>query len=331
MHAAGHEQIVVAPTARGKYRRAESVLNFGRCGVLVSRWETTMSVELTRATPDHAPALGKIFWDAFEGISKRHGFPMDVPDLHVANMLMTSITTRPDYYGVSAIENGRIVGCNFAQLSDAVSGVGPICIDPAAQSRGIGRKLMGHIVEWSLKNHGPMVRLMQDSFNMTSLSLYTSLGFTVQEPMVLMEVQPAASGDGAIRPLAAVDIMQADDLTRRIYKVSRRNELAMMIQEGPAAGATPHGSFRHGELEAFLIPGFLGFGVGKSDSGLLALAQHIASVSPPHAHRLFVPARRGDMDRDALKRGFKSLKVMQLMSIGPFETPEGAWCSSVAY
>jgi hypothetical protein len=104
-----------------------------------------------------------------------------------------------------------------------------------------------------------------------------------------------------------------------------------MIQDGPMAETIPHGSFRHGQLEAFMIPGFLGFGVGTSDSRLLSLAQQIAAVSPPHTHRLFVPARRGDQYRDALKRGFKSLKVMQLMSIGPYESPEGAWCSSVAY
>src|SRR5688572_21109510 len=101
-----------------------------------------MPVELARATPEHAPALGKIFYDAFEGISKRHGFPMDVPNLEVANMLMDSITRRPGYYGVSAIVDGKIVGCNFTMVSDAVSGVGPICIDPKEQSHGIGRQLM---------------------------------------------------------------------------------------------------------------------------------------------------------------------------------------------
>jgi GNAT superfamily N-acetyltransferase len=293
-----------------------------------------MSVELIRATPEHAPALGKIFWDAFEGISRRHGFPMDVPNLEVANSLMTAVTSRPDFYGVCAVENGTIVGCNFTQLSDAVSGVGPICIDPGAQSRGIGRKLMTHVVEWSLKNHGPMVRLMQDSFNMTSLSMYTSIGFTVQEPMVLMEVTPDSaptSGDVTVRPLTALDVMPADDLCRRIYKVSRRNELEGMIQAGPAAGTVPHGSFRRGELEAFMIPGFLGFGVGTSDDALLLLAQKIAATSEPHTHRLFLPARRGDLYRNALRRGFKSLKVMQLMAIGPYENPENAWCSSVAY
>jgi hypothetical protein len=125
--------------------------------------------------------------------------------------------------------------------------------------------------------------------------------------------------------------MQADDLCRRIYKVSRRNEIALMIQDGPAGGMTPHGRFVDGELKALLIPGFIGFGVGETDDDLLTLAQQIALTSPPHTHRLFVPARRGDMLRNALNRKFKALKVMQLMSIGPYESPTGAWCSSVIY
>jgi GNAT superfamily N-acetyltransferase len=293
--------------------------------------EVFMAVELIRAVPEHALALGKIFWDAFEGISTAHGFPMDVPNLEVANMFMGSITSRPDYYGVVAVEGGKIIGCNFTLLADGVSGVGPICIDPKSQSRGTGRLLMKHIVDYSLEKHGPMVRLLQDSFNMTSLSLYTSLGFTVQEPMVLMETVPAGSADGAVRALVAEDVAECDALCQKIYRVSRKNELGVMIEFGPMAEAVPVGKFVGGKLAAFLIPGFVGFGVGESDGDLLDCAQQAARVSPEHNRRMFVPARRGEMMREALRRGFRSLKVMNLMSIGRYEGPVGSWSSSVIY
>jgi GNAT superfamily N-acetyltransferase len=290
-----------------------------------------MAIELVRARPEHAPALGRIFFDAFEGIAAAHGFPMDVPDVGVANQLMDSLTHRPDYYGVVAMVDGLIAGCNFTQLSDAVSGVGPICIDPKFQSRGTGRKLMAHIVEYSLKAHGPMVRLLQDTFNMASLSLYASLGFTVQEPMLLMRVEPANAADGSMRPLVPADVEACDELCRAIYRVSRKNELVMMIRHGPEATAIPLGLFKNGAVTGFLIPGFLGFGVAETDADILDLAQQAALQSPPHVHRLFVPSRRGELLRSALKRGFKSLKLMSLMSIGPYESPSGPWCSSVIY
>src|SRR5690242_16339448 len=106
-----------------------------------------MSLELIPVKPDQAPELARIIFDAFHAINARHNFPDDIPDLATATMLTNLLTTRPDFYGVAATLEGKIVGCNFAQLSDPVAGVGPICVDPAAQARGIGKQLMTHVVQ----------------------------------------------------------------------------------------------------------------------------------------------------------------------------------------
>ena len=91
-----------------------------------------------------------------------------------------------------------------------------------------------------------MVRLVQESFNMASLSLYTSIGFTVVEPLVLMETIPADRADASVRPLVAGDLAECDALCKRILKVSRKNELAVMIEHGPTSGFVPHGRFKAG-------------------------------------------------------------------------------------
>jgi hypothetical protein len=252
----------------------------------------------------------------------------------LVGMLMGMLISRPDFYGIAAIDSSApqtILGLNFVQISDPVGGVGPICVDPQRQSKGLGKMLMKHIVDWSLANHGPMVRLLQDSFNMASLSLYTSLGYTVQEPIVLMSVAPANHADASVRPLAPSDVAACDELCRKVYKVSRKNELAVTIQQGPSMGCVPQGRFSAGRVRGFIIPGFFGFSVAESNEDLLTIAQQAARVSPPSLHRILLPPRNGEMFREALRQGFKSIKLMSLMAIGPYDSPAGAWTPSIAY
>jgi len=295
-----------------------------------------MSIELIRPEPEHVPELARICFEAFKGISDAHHFPYDIPSVEVAGMLVGAIMARPDFYGVVAVETsgaGRpeILGFNFVQTSDAVGGVGPLCVDPRRQSRGVGKLLMRHINDWSLKNHGPMMRLMQDTFNTTSLSLYTSLGYTVQEPVVLMSVAPAAAADATVRPLTGGDLDAAGALCEAIYKVSRRNELAGMIAGGPQMGSVPQGRFVGGTMVAHLIPGFFGYCVARTNGDFLDMVQQAARTSPPPLHKVFVPARNGELFRGALGRGFKTIKMMSLMTMGPYESPTGAWAPSVTY
>jgi GNAT superfamily N-acetyltransferase len=288
-----------------------------------------MAIDLIRATPEHADAVARIFFDAFEDIATRHGFASDIYSREMAAGAGIAFCSRPDMYGIVAIEDKQVVGFNFVQLTDAVAGVGPICVDPKRQSKGLGRRLMQHIVDYSLANHGPQVRLYQEGFNMISLSLYTAIGFDVTEPVVLMSVPPTT--DPTVRPLTPADIEAADALCLATQKVSRRNELGMMIQVGPGMGVVPHGRFAGDKLTAFVVPGFFGFGSGESADDLITTARVAIAGLPQPLQKMFLPTRNGLLYRTALQHGFRALKVGQLMAIGPFEQPTGFWAPSVAY
>lgn len=295
-----------------------------------------MALEIVRAKAEHAGEIARIIFEAFKGIQDHHRFPLDIPGMDVATKMTEMLVHRPDFYGVAAIFDGKIVGSNFMQISDPVSGVGPITVDPSCQARGIGRALMRTIVDWSLQNHGPMVRLMQDTYNMASLSLYTSIGFTVVEPVVLMEVKPADRVDATVRPLLAGDVKACDELCTRVMKVSRKNELAFMIEHGGKTGFIPHGRFKDGKVVAYVIPGFLGHGAGESAGDFLATVTQAARNVPPPAHRVFIPVRNGELLRQALNMKMRSIKLMSLMALGPYPEPlapaTGAvWAPSIAY
>jgi GNAT superfamily N-acetyltransferase len=293
-----------------------------------------MAIQITRALPEHVSAVAKIMYEAFDDVARCHGFTSEIYSPEMAAMAAGAFVSRPDMWGVVAIddETGQVIGHNFVQLSDAVAGVGPICVAPAVQARGIGRRLMDAVVGHALKEHGPMVRLVQEGFNMRSLSLYASLGFDVVEPLALMSVPPMPAAEAPqVRPLSPVDVAVADALCRGTQRVSRKNEIASMIEHGPAMGCVPHGCFRDGGLTAFAVPGFFGFGAAENVEDLLTTLAVAVGPMPPELQRFLLPTRQATLFREALRRGFKSVKVLQLMAMGPYEPPTGTWYPSIAY
>lgn len=288
-----------------------------------------MAVDVTRATPEHAQAIGRIFFVSFDELARRHGFVSEVFSPEFAQKAAESMVRRPDMYGIVAVEGGEVVGLNFVQLADAVAGIGPMCIDPNHQSRGLGRLLMQCIIDYSLASHGPMVRLYQESFNLVSLSLYTDLGFTVTDPVVVMSVPPGSDPD--VRPLTVADVDAADALVIETQKVSRRNELRGAIENGPRIGCVPQARMTGGNLTGVVVPGFFGFAAGKTPQDVINTARVGCSAYPPPMRRIIIPTRNGELYRYALRSGLRSLKVGQMMAMGPFETPSGHWAPSVAY
>jgi len=289
-----------------------------------------MKLELIPPAPEHVPALAEILFRAFKDLYDRHGLPPDIPSVEFATAAMNMFVTRPDFYGVVARQGGEIVGSNFTSLTDPVAGVGPITVKPGVQSKGIGRALMQNVVNYAIEHHGPQVRLVQDAINMVSLSLYTSLGFDVREPLVLLTM-PRGNPDPAVRRVTASDIDACDELCRRVYKVSRKNELAGCVAHGAAMGLIPFLRERGGRIVGCAVPAFFGFGVAETNEDLMAIFTTAVPELPPGHPNFLCPSRNGDLYRRCLKAGSRAIRALHVMSIGPYESPEGAWFPSIAY
>jgi len=52
---------------------------------------------------------------------------------------------------------------------------------------------------------------------------------------------------------------------------------------------------------------------------------------PPEFALFFLPLSQADCYRSALKAGHRLRKVMNYMTLGPFEQPEGIWMPSIGY
>src|SRR5919107_3165866 len=165
-----------------------------------------MAIRLVPAEPQHVSELGRICFESFREVHDRGCGTRDFPTVDIARQVLGMLVQRDDFYSVSAMDDGRLVGSNFLSLMDPVSGLGPITIDPSCQGQGVGRTLMLDAIEYAQRHGIEQVRLMQDSFNVASLSLYASLGFDVKVPVAFMQAAPLPQADDSVRAIAEPDL-----------------------------------------------------------------------------------------------------------------------------
>ncbi|HLH00212.1 MAG TPA: GNAT family N-acetyltransferase [Bryobacteraceae bacterium] len=285
------------------------------------------SVQLIEAKPEHVPELGRICYEAFKDIADRHHFPPDFANARLGRFVVEMLVRRPDVYGVAAVVNGELAGSNFLSLTDEVAGVGPISVDCAFQGRDIGRQLMQAVIDEARRRKIERVRLLQDSFNTLSISLYGSLGFDTKHPVAYLRLSTGGKPDASVRPVEERDLDALDDLCRRHYKSSRRNELAGALQ----AGLSPFTRVRDGRLTGYLIPGIFGHGVAESEQDAVAIACHAAGVVPAERAYCLCPLDEGSAFRAFLGAGCRTVKIFNLMVTGPYEQPQPVWMPSVLY
>ncbi|MGD0541211.1 MAG: GNAT family N-acetyltransferase [Tepidisphaeraceae bacterium] len=287
-----------------------------------------MPVNIRPTTPTDAERCGTIVYEAFRGIAQSHGFPPDIPSAEMAISFVEGFIGNPRIFGMLAESGGQIVGSNFLDERDPVRGVGPITVDPAHQGKGVGRRLMEAVLDRGRSSVS--IRLVQDAFNATSMSLYTSLGFEAREPLALMTGTPKGDSPPGLdaRPLTESDLDAAATLCREVHGFDRKSELHDAIGK-----FGPIGLFRDKKLAAYLSsPTFWVFnhGVAKTERDMLDLlwAAGAANTQPLS---LLVPIRRAGLFRWCLGRGLRVCKPMTLMSIGEYHEPRGSFFPSVAY
>lgn len=283
-------------------------------------------ITIRRATPEDASACGQICFEAFHKISSDHGFPPDVPEPSMGVGLLTTLFSHPGFYCVVAEADGRIVGSNCLDERGAIAGLGPITIDPKTQNRGVGRQLMDAVLDRARERKLAGVRLVQAAFHNRSLSLYTTLGFDVREPLATMQ-GPAIrkSYEGfSVRPAFASDLEACNQVALRVHGHHRGGELADGIAQGAATVVE-----RHGRITGYAsCVAYFGHAVAETNPDLQAI---IAAADGFGGPGILVPSRNADLFRWCLANGLRVVQPMTLMSLGLYNEPAGAFLPSILY
>jgi predicted N-acetyltransferase YhbS len=285
------------------------------------------TVSLRGIEPRDTRECARICFEAFGRLADHHGFPRDFPSCEFTEGMMQNFVSSPGTWGVVAELDGRIAGSNFLHEGDPIGGVGPISVDPDHQDAGVGRGLMEAVIERGTHSRG--TRLLQDGFNLRSLSLYASLGFEVREPTVVMSGKPASGPVAGIdvRPLRRADVQACEELCRRVHGFERTNELrAAMRAFAPVVAVREGGVVAYATALAFWP---MAHGVAETDEDMQALLLGAAAASDePLA--ILVPMR-SRLFAWCLGEGLRSVKPMNLMTLGFYQEPRGAWFPSVLY
>src|SRR5687768_2484317 len=235
-----------------------------------------MSITIRPISDADTEACGHIIYEAFKRFHDRHRFPRDFQTLEDAVQLAALFVNHPAIFGVVAEIDGRVVGSNFLDERNSIRGIGPITVAPDVQESGVGRRLMEAVLERGREAAG--IRLVQDAFNMLSLSLYASLGFEAKEPLALVEGKPKGKAPAGfdVQLLRTGDLRQCALLCTRVHGFDRTNELRDALEL-----FSPVVAQREGRIVAYASAPFywkLNHGVAETEEDMRALLMGAATL-----------------------------------------------------
>lgn len=287
-----------------------------------------MSVRLRPAVLADAEACGRVIYAAFLDVDGRHGFAslFAAPE-HAARAVRLFIEL-DSIHGMVAEDDGRLVGLVFLNEGDPIKSIALVAVDPAAQHRGLGRRLMEAAI--ARAGEGLSVRLVQEAFNTHAIGLYASLGFEVKEPLAVMTGRPRGQPPAGVRlePITKADLEECAALCRGVHGVDRSVDLREAIER-----YAPVGLVRDGRIVAYsyiLWGGSLAWGVAETPDDLETLLLALGATAPA-ALRLNVPTRDARLFRWCLDQGLRLERPLTLMARGWYQAPRGPYFPSGYY
>jgi len=285
-----------------------------------------MDVKVREAVDADWVEAGRICYEAFATIADRHGFPHDFPTVEAASGPIRWLINHPQVYGVVAEGDGRILGSSFLDERSNIYAIGPVSVDPTAQDHKVGRALMAAMLDRFAVRRAPGVRLLQISYHNRSLSLYAKLGFDVREAFAAMHGPPL----GLTLPGYDVRAATRDDepacntLCVRVHGHDRHGEVREAIESGDARVVE-----RLGRITGYTAGiQYFAHSVAETSDDLKALIGAATDFGTPG---FLVPLRNTDLFRWCLAHGLRVFFVTNMMTIGIYQEPAGAWMPSVGY
>ena len=285
-----------------------------------------MDITLREAVAADTQECGRILYEAFATLADRHGFPHDFPSIEAATKSMHALISNAGFYGIVAEVGGRVAGSSFLDERSTIHAIGPVSVDPTAQDHHVGRALMVAMLERARETGTPGVRLVQISYHNRSLSLYAKLGMDVRETFAAMYGEPLrlTLPGYKVRSATADDEAASNALCVRVHGHDRAGEVSHAIARGKARVVE-----RLGRITGYTTGiGYFNHSVAETNDDLYALIGAAPHLAQPG---IVVPLDNPELFRWCLAHGLRVFFVMNLMAIGIYQEPRGAYLASVGY
>ena len=291
-----------------------------------------MSLIIRPIEQNDADICGKIGYEAHKTISSAHGYPSEQPSEEFGIGLIRRLLGNPNSWGVLAERQGKTLGSIFLHKfpPSPVAVIGPLTVHPSAEG-GVGRILMDAALTHARKQNHDQIRLVQSPSHIRSFVLYTKSGFTLREPLFLMQGQPLKGGNNNDTSSTNVrlvgddnDVSVCNDFCKSVYGFSREMELRQAKDQGVATMIEGDGVIT-GYAAGI---GIFGHAVAKSNEHLKALIANASTILGPG---FFAPARNHELIKWLLENGFQIGWPANLMTIGPYQEPQTPFLPSLAY
>jgi predicted N-acetyltransferase YhbS len=289
-----------------------------------------MSVRIRSIKKADAETCGKIGFEAHKTVSSAHGFPSEQPSEEYAIGLIEMLLNNPNTWGFVAEKDRQILGSIFLHRfpPSPIAVIGPLTVDPSVQV-GIGRLLMDAAISHAYSQNWDQVRLVQSPSHIRSFVLYTKSGFTLREPLFLMQGN-AINQNQDIKNLELhkvetdKDIMECCKLSIQAHGFTREGELRQAMSQGVAIKID-----RGGKIQGYSAGlGLFGHSVASTNEDLKALIAGSSVITGPG---FFVPAKNREIVMWLLEQGFRIQWPANLMTLGPYKDPTLHFLPSLAY
>lgn len=284
------------------------------------------AIVIRRAVDADWVEAGRICYEAFARLADRHGFPHDFPTVAAASEPIRWLINHPRVHGVVAERDGRVLGSSFLDERGTIFGIGPVSVDPAAQDGQVGRRLMDATLARAREQAAPGVRLLQIAYHNRSLSLYAKLGMEVRGSFAAMHGPPLLRRlpGYEVRPAGPDDEAACNALCLRVHGHTRAGELREAIDDGTARVVE-----RLGRITGYATRvNYFAHSVAETNDDLRALICESPDFGTPG---FLVPLANHDLFRWCLDEGLRVFFVLNMMTLGLYQEPRGAWLPSVGY
>jgi len=291
-----------------------------------AEWDAAPFVTVREAQPDDWQAAGRICFEAFATLADEHGFEHDFPTIEAASEPIRWMISHPRFYGVVAEIDGRVVGSSFLDERGTILGIGPVSVEPGAQNHRVGHLLMEAMFARARQHRAPGVRLLQLAYHNRSLSLYAKMGMEVRGTYAAM-FGPAifAKLPGyEVRRATDSDAAACNDLCFCVHGHARTGEVAEAIESGTALVVE-----RLGRISGYTTGvNYFAHSVAETRDDLIALIGASADYGTPG---FLVPLADTELFRWCLSHGLRVFFVLNMMTLGLYQEPRGAFMPSVGY